>query len=95
MAKSFDNPSTGVLDSVAISYDDLRIVNSKLIELNYEKQINSNLKLMFHNDSIMLNNAYANIDLINKKCNKIKRQRNIFGSIAIIGVITSLIFILK
>ena len=26
-------------DSVLISYDDLRIVNSKLIQLDYEKQI--------------------------------------------------------
>ena len=41
------HPSTGELveleDSVQISYDDLRIVNSKLIELKYTKEINSKL----------------------------------------------------
>ena len=41
-----------VIDSAHISYNDLRIVNSKLIELRYTKQVNTELYKIIHNDSI-------------------------------------------
>ena len=44
-------PSTGRQDSVLIAYDDLRKVNGKLIELEYERNINelkNNLNINQH-----------------------------------------------
>lgn len=82
------HPSTGELhqssDSVMIAYDDLRIVNSKLIELEYEKEINVKLNDIISNDKTII----SNYDKLNKKlrleCNKQLRSRNI----AIGGCIT-------
>lgn len=71
-------------DSVLISYDDLKIVNSKLIELNYEKQINNNLRQIIINDSIIIQNYQVLNKKINKDYKKTIRQRNI----AIGGTIT-------
>lgn len=94
-ANNYLHSSTGERDSVLIAYDDLRIVNSKLVELDYEKQLNAKLRQMIHNDSILLKRVNVDLGLVDKKYHKVKRQRNVFGSIAIVGVITSLIFIFK
>lgn len=82
-------------DSIAIAYEDLRIVNSKLIELDYEKEINTKLKNIIHNDSILIEN-YINInDRIKKDYTKIKRERNILFGVAGAFVLTSIILIFK
>ena len=57
-------PSTGGQDSVLIAYDDLRKVNGKLIELEYEKEINNNLRNIVHNDSIAIDNLKSGINRI-------------------------------
>lgn len=72
--------STGRLeDSVLVAYNDLRKVNAKLVELNYEKQINSKLRDIIYNDSIVIDVASSAISKLsedNTKLNKkIKRQR--------------------
>lgn len=94
-----NNPSTGevidVGDSVQISYDDLRIVNSKLIELKYEKQINTNLKQIIHNDSIVIKDYKQLNEHINKDCKKAVVQRNVCFGVAIVGIICSIILIVK
>lgn len=90
--------STGVLvnqDSTMISYDDLRIVNSKLIELDYEKEINSNLCAVVHNDSIVISDYIEVNKRINKDCDKLRRERNISFIVAIVGIITSIALIIK
>lgn len=90
--------STGVLvnqDSTMISYDDLRIVNSKLIELDYEKEINSNLRAVVHNDSIVISDYIEVNKRINKDCDKLRRERNISFIVAIVGIITSIALIIK
>ena len=91
-------PSTGRQDSVLIAYDDLRKVNSKLIELKYEKEINKNLKDIIANDSIAINNLRNGISSINSDCERsnkrIKRQRNVAGGIGIISIILLVISIL-
>ena len=69
--------SVNLKDSVLISYDDLRLVNSKLIELDYEKQINKNLRNVIHNDSIIIRDYQVLNERINKDCKKAVRQRNI------------------
>lgn len=82
-------------DSVSISYDDLRIVNSKLIELKYTKIENSKLKTVVNTDSIIIN-KYIDINKnINKDCNKLRKQRNIALIVGTIGVIFGIIGFVK
>jgi len=91
-------PSTGRQDSVLIAYDDLRKVNSKLVELEYEKEINSNLKNIICNDSIAINALSSKIAKMerehNKQIKQVKKQRNIAGGIGIISIILLVISIL-
>lgn len=91
-------PSTGRQDSVLIAYDDLRKVNGKLIELEYEKEINNNLRNIIYNDSIAIDNLKSGIDRIsnetNKKVKKAKRERNIAGGIGIVAIVLLIISIL-
>ena len=68
----------GKSDSVLISYDDIRIVNSKLIQLKYEKEINDSLKVIINNDD---------------KINKVTTQCNIIGLGGIISILALIIFI--
>ena len=75
------NLSTGDVvqpkDSVLISYDDLRRANAKLIELDYERKINSNLRNIIYNDSIVIRDYQVLNERISKNCKKTIRQRNI------------------
>lgn len=91
-------PSTGRQDSVLIAYDDLRKVNGKLIELEYEKEINNNLRNIIYNDSIAIDNLKSGIDRIsneaNKKIKKAKRERNIAGGVGIVAIVLLIISIL-
>lgn len=93
-------PSTGevIQDSVLISIDDIRKVNSKLIELNYEKEINDKLISVIDNDSIIidaLERRYNNsVEAFNKQIKTIKKERNIYfcsSAIAVIALILSLV----
>ena len=69
-------PSTGRQDSVLIAYDDLRKVNSKLIELEYERNINEHLRTIISNDSIAINSLRTRIDNIQRDCDRnIKRVK--------------------
>lgn len=83
-------------DSVLVSYDDLRLANSKLIELEYEKQINNNLRSIISNDSIVIRDYQILNERINKDCKKVIRQRNIaIGGAAVIFVTTILTLFMK
>lgn len=91
-------PSTGRQDSVLIAYDDLRKVNGKLIELEYEREINDNLRNIVHNDSIAIYNLKSGINRISieadKKVKKAKRERNFAGGIGIGAIVLLIISIL-
>lgn len=94
------NLSTGKVfipeDSVLISYDDLRIVNSKLIQLDYEKQINANLHTIIKNDSIVIKDYKLLNDRISKNCKKVIRQRNIaIGGVAALFITTIVTLFVK
>lgn len=83
-------------DSVLISYDDLRRANAKLIELNYEKQINSNLRNIISNDSIVIRDYQVLNEKINKDCKKAIRQRNIaIGGAAALFITTIVTLFVK
>lgn len=92
------HPSTGEVvqpkDSVLISYDDLRLANSKLIELDYEKQINNNLRCVISNDSIIIRDYQVLNERINKDCKKAIRQRNIAFGGAVFLFLTTIITLL-
>lgn len=83
----------GSNDSTLISYNDLRLVNSKLIELEYTKQINDKYKELHKIDStsiVVLNN---NIKNVSNKIRKVTKERNIainVGGVSIILLILSL-----
>lgn len=85
-------------DSVYISYDDLRIVNSKLIELEYEKEINKNLREIIDNDVDIIDN-YRKLQLkTSKETQQAIKQKNIFigttiGFSVITVLVTTLLFI--
>ena len=89
------HPSTGELvnrnDSVLISYNDLRIANSKIIQLNYEQQINDKLRKVVANDSIALANYKILNDEVHKSYKKAIRQRNIAIGGAAVFFITTII----
>ena len=94
LAQNNKHSSTGELDSVRVSYNDLRIVNSKLIELDYTKQINNKLYSIIHNDSIFINNYKSVNNNFNKTISKYKRQRNVAfvtSLCAIVGMIFSFV----
>lgn len=83
-------------DSVLISYDDLRLANSKLIELDYEKQINNKLHSIIVNDSIIIRDYKVLNERINKDCKKAIRQRNIaIGGAAAFFITTIIILFVK
>ena len=82
-------------DSVLISYNDLRIVNSKLIQLDYEQQINANLRTIIKNDSIVIKDYKLLNDRISKNCKKTVRQRNIAIGSEVLFFISSILLLVK
>lgn len=93
------NLSTGKIvtpeDSVLISYNDLRIVNSKLIQLDYEQQINANLRTIIKNDSIIIKDYQVLNDRISKSRKKAVRQRNIAIGTGVLFFISSILLLVK
>ena len=91
-------PSTGRQDSVLIAYDDLRKVNGKLIELEYEREINEHLKTIIVNDSVAIDGLKRKIQkdktVYTEKIKNIKKQRNIAGGIGIVAIVLLVISIL-
>lgn len=102
---TINNSSTGKLeqkDSVFISYDDLRTVNSKLIELKYEKETNNILRTIIRNDSLIIdtltidnNRLTSEVKILNKSNNEYKKQRNVGFGIGIVGIITTILMLIK
>lgn len=95
-----NNLSTGELvtpnDSVLISYDDLRIVNSKLIELEYEKDINERYRRIIANDSIIINDYTELATRLNQDCKKAIKQRNIaIGGGIFITILGTILLLVK
>ena len=74
-------------DSVLISIDDIRKANAKMIELEYEKQINCNLTDIINNDSIairLLNQRITDIQIEDgRTIRRLKTERNTLGGLSI------------
>lgn len=90
--------STGRQDSVLIAYDDLRKVNGKLVELEYEKDINKHLSSIIYNDSIAIHGLRDRIQKMETDCERrvknVKRERNIAGGVGIVAIVLLIISIL-
>ena len=73
------NSSTGgfIDDSIKVAINDLRKANIKLIQLDYEKDINKNLRQIIANDSVLAEQARQRYLVLDRSCKKIKKQRNI------------------
>ena len=104
-ANDYHISSTGEVnqeDSVLVSYNDLKVVNSKLIELKYEKETNNILKTIIRNDSLIIDTLTINnirltsdIHKLNKSNKKYKKQRNIGFGVGIIGIIITSLMLIK
>ena len=96
-----DSSFTGGLvgDSVYVSYNDLRKVNSKLIELKYEKEKNANYNIIISNDSIVKSNLIElrNNDKLIYEDNikQIKKQKNTATYVAIGSIVLLIISLFK
>ena len=78
-------------DSVKVSYDDLRKVNTKLIDLKYTKEENTVLRSIVQNDSVIISN-YENVtNNLMKSTAKLKRQRNIGFGVGIAGLVLGIL----
>lgn len=64
-------------DSVKVAYSDLRVVNGKLVELKYTKEINSKLKSIIYNDSIIIDKHKVLLETKDKQSKTYRNQRNI------------------
>ena len=104
-ANNYHIPSTGEVvqeDSVLISYNDLKVVNGKLIELKYEKETNKVLRTIIRNDSLIIDTLTidnirltSDIQKLNKSNKKYKKQRNIGFGVGIIGIIITSLMLIK
>ena len=104
-ANDYHISSTGEVvqeDSVLISYNDLKIVNGKLIELKYENETNNILKTIIRNDSLIIDTLTVNnlrliseIQTFNKSNKKYKKQRNIGLGVGIAGIIATIFMLIK
>ena len=63
-------------DSVLIAFDDLRKVNTKMVELKYEKEINDSLHSIIKNDDIIIQEYSSNVNALKKQVKQVKIQRN-------------------
>lgn len=91
------NSSTGGLvdDSVKVAISDLRKANVKLIQLDYERDINKSLRQIVRNDSVLAEQARQRYLLLDRSCKKIKKQRNIGVGAAIGSILLLIISIIK
>ena len=79
-----------------MSVDALRIANTKMIELKYEKEINANLQEVIRVDSVLISSFESNLFAIKKQAKEeidnMKKQRN--KAIAIGSASSSILLIL-
>ena len=104
-ANNYHIPSTGEVvqeDSVLISYNDLKVVNGKLIELKYEKETNNILRTIIRNDSLIIDTLTidnirltSNIQTLNNTNKRYKKQRNVGFGIGIAGIVATIFMLIK
>ena len=84
-------------DYALVSYDALRIANAKMAELEYEKEINKNLKEIIYNDSIIINEykQYIEVEEVEHKAEvKGLRKKLVISSGCGVGCFILLILVI-
>lgn len=84
-----------VEDSVLLSYEDIRNANAKLVELNYEKEINACLREVVKNDTIIIKSLKVDNLKLAKTNNVLKKQRNVGFISTTVFVLTTLVLLIK
>lgn len=79
-------------DTICIPIELLKVANAKMVELDYEKQINQSLREVVYNDSIVIadlcNSIEHNEVVYTTNINKVETQRNVaIGTSAILLVL--------
>ena len=79
-------------DTICIPIELLKVANAKMVELDYEKQINQNLREVVYSDSIVIadlrNTIEHNEVVYNNTLTKVELQRNIaFGTSGLLLVL--------
>ena len=94
--------SKGDVDSVLVSYNDLRIANSKMIELKYQKAANDTLRAIVANDRVIigkLNESLEKYKVVNDNLNNVskKQKKNlvIFKSTTVLAIVGLVIAVFK
>ena len=104
-ANNYHISSTGEVvqeDSVLISYNDLKVVNGKLVELKYKKETNNILRTIIWNDSLVIDTLTIDnlkltteVQTLNKSNKKYKKQRNVGFGIGIAGIVATIFMLIK
>ena len=104
-ANDYHISSTGEVvkeDSVLVSYNDLKVVNSKLVELKYKKETNNILRTIIRNDSLVIDTLTIDnlrltteVQKSNKLNKKYKKQRNVGFGVGIAGIIATILMLIK
>ena len=104
-ANNYHISSTGEIvqeDSILISYNDLKVVNGKLIELKYEKETNNILRTIIRNDSLVIDTLTIDtfrlateVQTLNRSNKKYRKQRNAGFGIGIIGIVATIFMLIK
>ena len=98
--------STGVLDSndstVTVPISVIKQANVKLIELKYEKEINSELRNIILNDSVIIKGLKQNEEFYKalatnreKELKKVKVQRKLLSYFGIVASVVAIVFAVK
>lgn len=78
-------------DSIKIAINDIRKANAKLIQLEYEREINNKLRQASKLDSVAIEQARQQCTLLRRSCSKVKKQRNAVSVAIIVLLIMYLI----
>lgn len=82
-------------DSVLISYSDLRIANTKMMQLKFANEKIDKLNNIVKLDSCEISALKNNLAISNTNNNKLRKQRNILGGVSLAGIITTIILLVK
>lgn len=87
-ANSIDFSTGELKDSVTISYDALRVANSKMVELIYQKEINDSLKSIIRNNDIIIKVYNNKVIELNKEIKKTNKKNK---TIKFVGLVITLL----
>lgn len=89
-----DISSTGEVDSISISYDDVITINKKLIELDYNIQLIDEYENLMFEDSILIDKYRDKVNNLTKENNKIKRNNKTLIAVSIGSILAAILGIM-